>query len=165
MVMYAKIRRMFYREHLTISEIQRRTSLSRNTIKKWLKAPDDCGVKYQRAKKSGKLTPFKPRLLLALEADARRPKKDRRTALMLFKEILNEGYTGGYTIVCDFIRNWRNQGSKGKSAYVPLRFALGEAFQFDWSEEWLVIGGIHRKVLAAHSRFLAAYRNAAFTII
>ncbi len=37
MVMYAKIRRMHFREHLTISEIQRRTSLSRNTIKKWLK--------------------------------------------------------------------------------------------------------------------------------
>lgn len=36
MVMYAKIRRMFFREHLSVSEIQRRTSLSRNTIKKWL---------------------------------------------------------------------------------------------------------------------------------
>ena len=142
MVMYAKIRRMFYREHLSINEIQRRTSLSRNTIKKWLKTPSDSTIKYQRAKKPVKLTPFESRLLLALEADARRPKKDRRTALMLFKEILNEGYTGGYTIVCDFVRNWRNQGSQSKAAYVPLKFALGEAFQFDWSEEWLVIGGM-----------------------
>mgnify|MGYP003549395923 FL=1 len=148
MVMYAKIRRMFYREHLSINEIQRRTSLSRNTIKKWLKTPSDSTIKYQRAKKPGKLTAFESRLLLALEADARRPKKDRRTAWMLFKEILNEGYTGGYTIVCDFVRNWRNQGIQSKAAYVPLKFALGEAFQFDWSEEWLVIGGIHRKVLA-----------------
>ena len=156
MVMYAKIRRMFYREHLSINEIQRRTSLSRNTIKKWLKTPSDSTIKYQRAKKPGKLTPFESRLLLALEADARRPKKDRRTALMLFKEILNEGYTGGYTIVCDFVRNWRNQGSQSKAAYVPLKFALGEAFQFDWSEEWLVIGGIHRKVLAAHTKLCAS---------
>ena len=105
MVMYAKIRWMYYREHQSMNEIQRRTSLSRNTIKKWLRASGDSAVKYQRAKKSGKLTPFKPGLLLALEADARRPKKDRRTAKMLFKAILNEGYTGGYTIVCDFIRN------------------------------------------------------------
>jgi len=156
MVMYAKIRRMFYREHLSINEIQRRTSLSRNTIKKWLKTPSDGTIKYQRAKKPGKLTPFESRLLLALEADARRPKKDRCTALMLFKEILNEGYTGGYTIVCDFVRNWRNQGSQSKAAYVPLKFALGEAFQFDWSEEWLVIGGIHRKVLAAHTKLCAS---------
>lgn len=36
MVIYAKIRRMFFREHLSVSEIRRRTSLSRNTIKKWL---------------------------------------------------------------------------------------------------------------------------------
>jgi DNA invertase Pin-like site-specific DNA recombinase len=39
MVMYAKVRRMFFREHVSISEIGRRTSLSRNTIKKWLRAP------------------------------------------------------------------------------------------------------------------------------
>lgn len=156
MVMYAKIRRMFYRNHLSINEIQRRTSLSRNTIKKWLRAPGDSAVKYQRAKKPGKLTPFEPRLLLSLEADARRPRKDRRTAKMLFQEIRNDGYIGDYTIVCDFIRNWRNQGDQCKSAYVPLKFALGEAFQFDWSEEWLVIGGIHRKVLAAHTKLCAS---------
>ncbi len=129
MVMYAKIRRMYYREHLSINEIQRRTSLSRNTIKKWLRAPGDSAVKYQRAKKSGKLTSFEPRLLLALEADARRPKKDRRTAKMLFKAILNEGYTGGYTIVCDFIRNWRNQGSKG-TAYEKWPHLIGQFFPY-----------------------------------
>ena len=30
MVMYAKIRRMFFREHLSINEIARRTTLTRN---------------------------------------------------------------------------------------------------------------------------------------
>ena len=53
MVMYAKIRGMFYREHLTISEIQRRTSLSCNTIKKWLHEPSNAEPKYQRAKAVG----------------------------------------------------------------------------------------------------------------
>lgn len=96
MVMYAKIRRMYYREHLSINEIQRQTNLSRNTIKKWLKAPNDSAVKYQRAKKPGKLTPFESRLLLALEADTRRSRKDRRTARMLFQEIRKDGYVGGY---------------------------------------------------------------------
>ena len=125
MVMYGKIRRMFYREYLSINEIQRRTSFSRNTIKKWLKAPSDSAMKYQRAKKLGKLTAFQSRLLLALEVDARRPRKDRRTAKMLFEEIKKDGYVGGYTIVCDFVRNWRNQGGQSKAAYVPLKFALG----------------------------------------
>jgi len=61
-----------------------------------LKAPNNSAVKYQRVKKPGKLTSLESGLLLALEADIRRPKKDRRTALMLFAEIKKEGYTGGY---------------------------------------------------------------------
>ena len=39
MAMIAKIKRMYFREKLSVSEIGRRTSLSRNTIKKWLKEP------------------------------------------------------------------------------------------------------------------------------
>jgi hypothetical protein len=95
---------------------------------------------------------------LALEADAHRPRRDRRTALMLFDAIKKEGFNGGHTIVTDFIRTWRNHAvtTGTKSAYVPLKFELGEAFQFDWSEEWLVIGGIHRKILAAHTKLCAS---------
>ena len=62
---------------------------------------------------------------------------------MLFEEIRKDGYVGGYTILCDFIRDWRTQRGQSKTAFVPLKFALGEAFQFDWSEEGLVIGGIY----------------------
>lgn len=96
MVMYGKIRRMFYREHLSIKEIQQRTSLSRNMIKKWLKAPNGSAMKYQRAKQPGKLTAFESWLLLALEADVRRSRKDRRKAKMLFEEIRKDSYVGGY---------------------------------------------------------------------
>ena len=158
MVMYSKIRRMFFREHLSVSEISRRTSLSRNTIKKWLKEPDEAVVKYRRAKTEGLLTPFEPKLLLALEADSHRPKRDRRTAWMLFCAIQKEGFAGCYATVTRFLRNLRNHPAtvKGKSAYIPLKFELGEAFQFDWSEEWLMIGGIHRKILAAHTKLCAS---------
>lgn len=55
MVMYAKIRRMHFCEHLTISGIQRRTSLSRNTIKKWLREGE--GPHIQRRNRDSKLTP------------------------------------------------------------------------------------------------------------
>ena len=155
MAMYAKIRRMYFREHLTVSEIQRRTSLSRNTIKKWLK---DVGEpRYQRPKRDSKLTPFKPQIQLALETDAHRPKRDRRTALMLFRAIQQDGYTGCYAQVTEFIRSCRQAVAMGsKSAYVPLKFELGEAFQFDWSEEALMIGGIYRKIQAAHTKLCAS---------
>ena len=43
----------------------------------------------------------------------------------------------------DFIRAWRQGEGQSIStkAFVPFVFELGEAFQFDWSKEGLVIGG------------------------
>ena len=158
MSMFAKVRRLFHRDHLSISEIRRRTSLSRNTIKAWLKETRTDAHQYpKRPKVDGKLTPFVPRLLLALDADSRRPKRDRRTALMLFETIKKEGYTGGYSILTDYVRD-RRRGltASSKPAYVPLKFELGEAFQFDWSDEWLTVGGVHRKVQAAHTKLCAS---------
>lgn len=158
MVMYAKIRRMFFREHLSISEISRRTSLTRNTIKKWLQAADGSDPKYHRSSSVSKIAPFQPKLLMALEADKHRPKRDRRTAHQLFEEIKQDGFTGSYSRVTAFIRQWQNQSAtvSHKTAFVPLKFALGEAFQFDWSEESLMIGGVQRKVLAAHTKLCAS---------
>lgn len=43
---------------------------------------------------------------------------------MLFAEIKKVGYTGGYTMVNDFIRKWHNQGTAGKLVYVPLEFGV-----------------------------------------
>jgi transposase len=158
MGMYAKVKRLFYRERLSINEIKRQTSLSRNTIKKWLKEAEGIEPKYARPKAVGKITPYESRLQLALQADAHRPKRDRRTALMLFKEIQKDGFTGSYSCVTRYLYRWRDQAAKvtGKSAFVPLKFQLGEAFQFDWSEELLVIGGIHRKLLVAHTKLCAS---------
>ena len=58
----------------------------------------------------------------------------------------------------DFIREWRAQqgGVAIGKAFVPLAFELGEAFQFDWSEEGLVIGGIYRRLQIAHMKLCAS---------
>src|ERR1019366_6852595 len=65
---------------------------------------------------------------------------------------------GGYSRLTDFIRDWRMQqgGAATAKAYVPLTFALGEAFQFDWSEEGLVIGGIYPRLQRAHMKLCAS---------
>ena len=54
---YAKVRRLFHRDHLSISEIQRRTSLSRNTIKAWLKETSPDGYKYPNDHEDAFITP------------------------------------------------------------------------------------------------------------
>ncbi|NYG33851.1 transposase [Sphaerotilus montanus] len=146
MDMIGKVRRMKLRDQLSDGEICRRTGLARNTIKKWLKAPGDITPKYERKKAQGKLTPFEPVLDQALRTDAHRAKHARRSGKALFAQIQAQGYRGGYSAVTDFIRAWREERVKDPTkAFVPLSFELGEAFQFDWSEEGLLVGGVFYK--------------------
>ena len=57
----------------------------------------------------------------------------------------------------DFIRAWRASAGKDVKAFVPLKFDLGEAFQFDWSEEGLVVGGIYRRMQVSHMKLCASW--------
>lgn len=153
----ARIRRWYHRDGLSISEIARRCGWSRNTVKRWLRESEDFEPKYRRVSAPGKIEAFAAQLIKALETDARRPKRDRRTALKLYAELKAAGFDGDYSRVTEFIRRWRNDGGGALSrAYVPLHFDLGEAFQFDWSEEHLMLGGVWRKVLAAHLKLCAS---------
>jgi transposase len=158
MDMVGKIRRLHSRGKKSEREIARITGLSRNTIAKWLKGSVADAPRYRRGPVSVKLTPFAAAIEQALEADAHRPKKDRRTAKALHKEIGAAGYDGGYSRLTDFIREWRvrRDGAGTTRAFVPLTFAMGEAFQFDWSEEALVVGGIYRKLQVSHMKLCAS---------
>lgn len=159
MVMYAKVRRMRLREGLSISEIARRTSLTRNTVKKWLAEPARREMKYERPAGRRKLDGYTDWLRQALETDAKRPRKERRTALRLHAQLKEQGFSGSYSRVTEFARRWRAEAGAvtARSAYVPLTFEWGEAFQFDWSEESLLIGGIWRtKIQLAHMKLCAS---------
>jgi len=146
-----RVRRLYYRDGLSLSEIERRTGLTRKTIRKWLKTPEGVEPKYNRQRGDNKIAPYAERLVQMLEIDARRSKRERRTALKLYAELQVLGFEGDYSRVTEFIRHWREGGgaATGK-AFVPLQFEPGEAHQFDWSEEHIVIGGVWRKVMLAH---------------
>ena len=157
MAMIGKIRRMYFRERKSVRGIARATSLSRNTVRKWLKGPVR-EPEYRRGTRDTKLTPYWEVLRQALRVDAHRPKHGRRTAKALYGEIKAAGYSGGYTRVTDFVRKWRAAEGQAVStrAFVPLAFELGEAFQFDWSEEGLVVGGIYYRLQVAHMKLCAS---------
>jgi transposase len=157
MELLGKIRRMHVRGKMSERAIAKRTGLSRNTVHKWLAVPEEVKApKYKRVKKFGKLAAFTEELEQALKADARRAKQDRRSGKALFAQIKASGYQGGYSRVTDFIREWRQSEGKTPHAFVPLKFELGEAFQFDWSEEGLVVGGIYRRVQVSHMKLCAS---------
>jgi transposase len=159
MSMYAKVRRLRLREGLSISEIARRTSLSRNTIKTWLREPAPrTQMAYQRPPGPKVLEGFTAWLDQAVKTDENRPRKERRTARRLYEQLQEQGFTGHYCRVTEYLRAQRTAAGSvtARSAYVPLQFGWGEAFQFDWSEEGLVIGGIWRKVQLAHMKLCAS---------
>ena len=158
MALMGKIRGMYFRDRKSISEIARLTSLSRNTIKRWLRAAPGTQPRYRRGEVTTKLTPFAAVLTKALEADAHRPRRERRTARALHAQLKAQGYPGGYTRLTDFIRDWRHAEGKtfSTNAFVLLTFGLGEAFQFDWSEEPLVVGGIYRRLQVSHLKLCAS---------
>jgi len=157
MEMTGKVRRMYFRDNMSLHEITKRTGLSRNTIRKWVRAPQEAmPPKYRRGEIPSKLTVFHAALEQALKADSHRTKQNRRTGKALFEQIKTDGYEGGYSQLTAYIREWRGKEGKALHAFVPLQFALGEAFQFDWSEEGLVVGGIYRRMQVSHLKLCAS---------
>jgi transposase len=157
MEMLGKIKRMYTRDKKSLREIADKTGLSRNTIRRWVRQTQEgAAPTYRRKAMPNKLTPFHQALELALNADALRTKQNRRTAKALFAEIKLAGYSGGYSRLTDFIRAWRSSEGKAPKAFVPLAFALGEAFQFDWSDEAMVVGGIYYKLQVSHLKLCAS---------
>ncbi len=108
MVMYAKVRRMRLREGLSISEIARRTSPSRNTIKRWVGELVRKEMRYVRTAGGKNLDAHAEWQRKALAADTLRPRKERRTALRLLEQLKELGYSASYSRLTEFIRGWRS---------------------------------------------------------
>jgi transposase len=82
-----------------------------------------------------------------------KPARERLTLIRLFEELRDLGFEGGYDAVRRYARGWRReQSAVTADAYVPLSFAPGEAYQFDWSHEIVVINGVTTQVKVAHVR-------------
>jgi transposase len=138
---------------LLIREISRRTGLSRNTIRKYLPS-DVVEPAFKVPDRSSKLDAFAGKLSGWLKVETNRPRKQKRTVKQLHAELATLGFDGSYGRVAAFARAWRTeqqqeQQTAGRGAFVPLVFQPGEAFQFDWSEDWAIIGGERTKLQAA----------------
>lgn len=156
MALLCVIRRWHFREHLSIREICRRTGLSRNTIRKYLRAG---GVepKFNVPDRPSKLDPFADRLSAWLKTESKKSRKQKRTMKQLHVDLVSLGYEGSYNRVAAFAREWRDDRQRelqttGRGTSVPLAFEPGEPFQFDWSEDWAIIGNERTKLQIAHTK-------------
>ena len=88
-----------------------------------------------------------------LEQEAKLPKRERRSTQRLFEELRGRGYDGAHDSVHRFAKAWRNERVRVPvHAYVPMSFAPGEAYQFDWSHETITLAGLPLTVKAAHMK-------------
>jgi len=154
MALLSVIRRWHLRDGHSIREISRRTSLSRNTIRKYLRS-DQIEPRFRVPERPSKLDAYAERLSAWLRTEANRPRKQKRTIKQLYADLVGLGYDGSYGRVAAFARTWRDDYRRqlqmsGRGTFVPLSFAPGEAFQFDWSEDWAIIGGVRTKLQVAH---------------
>ncbi len=156
MALLSVIRRWHFREHLSIREICRRSGLSRNTIRKYLRT-EEVEPAFKVPERASKLDPFADRLSAWLKTEANKPRKQKRTVLQLHADLVSLGYGGSYNRVAAFAREWkadrqREMNTTGRGTFVPLTFEPGEAFQFDWSEDWAIIGNERTKLQVAHTK-------------
>jgi transposase len=147
----AKIRRRRLVEHESISEIARELRLSRNTVKRVLRGDGTAPVYRRQFNPKPKFGPFLPTLHRWLEQESQLPKRERRTGQRLFEDLRMTGYRGSIDQVRRYIKDFRRTNHSAQ-VYIPQSFAPGEAYQFDWSQEQVVLGGVTQSVRVAHLR-------------
>src|SRR6266481_3870847 len=129
-----RIRREHFIKGKTIREISRDLKVSRNTVRKVLRS-GETSFEYERdVQPRPKLGRWTAELDELLEGNATKPFREQLTLIRIFEELRGRGYGGGYDAVRRYARRWaKERGQSTAAAYVPLSFAPGEAYQFDWS--------------------------------
>src|SRR5246127_2520632 len=88
-----------------------------------------------------------------VEQEAKLPRRERRSIQRLFEELRGRGYDGAHDSVHRFVKAWRDERARVPAqAYVPMSFAPGEAYQFDWSHEAITLHGLPLMIKAAHMK-------------
>jgi len=149
----AKIRRAYFQDKKSIKQICRELRVSRNTVRKVIRS-GATELTYERTiQPLPKIGPWKDLLDEMLAVNARKPKRERLTRIRIFEELRARGYDGGYDAVRRYAASWsKEEEVASAAAYVPLSFDPGEAYQFDWSHEIVVIDGATTTVKVAHVR-------------
>ena len=149
----AKIRRAFFGQHKAIKANCREFRVSRKVVRKVIRS-QATEFRYERGRQPlPRIDPWRNQLDELLLVNEGKPKRERLTLIRIFEELRGIGYEGSYDAVRRYAKKWRaERGAAMAEAYVPLSFAPGEAYQFDWSHEIVAINGATVTVKVAHVR-------------
>ena len=151
--MIGRIRRGHFVKGKSIKEIVRALKVSRNTVRKVLRLGSTAFDYAREMQPLPKVGPWRADLDRMLAANEAKSTRERLTLIRVFEELRGLGYAGGYDAVRRYARARRRaRGMATSEASVPLSFAPGEAYQFDWSHEIVVLNGVTTTVKVAHVR-------------
>jgi transposase len=149
----AKIRRAYFVQKKSIKAICRELGLSRKVVRKVLRSGATEFRYSRRTQPLPKIGPWRETLDALLLANEAKTPRERLTLIRVFEAMQGAGYDGSYDAVRRYARVWHKaRGAAMAAAYVPLSFAPGEAYQFDWSHEVVLINGTTVTVKVAHIR-------------
>ncbi len=142
MEIYGRVRRAVRVEGRSQRAVAKEFGLSRETVRKMLQYAVPPGYQRQQPIKRPKLGPWLGVIDAILNDDKQRPAKQRHTSKRIFERLKEEhGFTGGYTIVKDYVRT---AALRGQEMFVPLMHPAGEA-QVDFGEALVVIAGVEQQ--------------------
>ena len=149
----AKIRRAFFKQGKPIKAICRELGVSRKVVRRVIRSRAT-EFRYQREDQPlPKIGRWRDTLDQLLAQNETKSSRERLTLIRLFEELRGRGYDGGYDAVRRYARRWaQERGQATAAAFVPLSFAPGEAYQFDWSHEIVLLSGATVTVKVAHVR-------------
>ena len=149
----AKIRRAFFRQGKSIKAICRELHVSRKVVRKVVRS-GATEFRYEREEQPlPKIGRWRDPLDQLLAVNETKATRERLTLIRIYEELRERGYEGGYDAVRRYARKWaKDHGAATAQAYVPLSFAPGEAYQFDWSHEIVLLNGVTVTVKVAHVR-------------
>src|SRR6185312_5131126 len=149
----AKIRRAFFKQGKPIKAICRELGVSRKVVRRVIRS-GATEFRYQREDQPlPKIGRWRDALDQLLAQNETKSSRERLTLIRLFEELRGRGYDGGYDAVRRYARRWaQERGQATAAAFVPLSFAPGEAYQFDWSHEIVLLSGATVTVKVAHVR-------------
>ncbi len=133
---FCRIRHLRDRDGLNRAQIAEELSLDLRTVGKWL---DEKQFRpRKKSDRASKLDPFKSTIIKMIETHP-------YSAKQIFQRIQEEGFSGGYTIVRDYVSKMR---PKRSAAYLKLAFAPGECAQVDWGSFGVITTGETRRRLS-----------------
>ncbi len=143
MDLYARVRRACHVEGMSQRQAARVFGIDPKTVAKMLRFSVPPGYRRSKPPVRPKLDPLLPVIDRILEEDQGRPRKQRHTARRIFERLKAEhGFTGGETIVKDYVRERR---LRGQEMFVPLVHPPGHG-QADFGEAVAVIGGVEQRI-------------------